>query len=243
MQAPPRPAAAAAAPPLGAVAAARIRAIRGGTERLCDACETLARMPFHPIADVARLTVRVQGPQLQVMTIGTYWTLATPAPMSPTDVAGLAGDADVTFASTLLTTRLNDHLTYLGVEARALDTLTSPVALASSNAGVGHISDTLLPIETCACISFHSGVPGRSNRNRCYWFTAGLNDMDTGGSQGLFKSGYASGLTTDFGAWISAMTTGGTFVQVIASPKLGTHEPILTTTVSQRPASQRRREP
>jgi hypothetical protein len=200
-------------------------------------------MPFHPIPDVARLTVRIQGPQLQVMTYGTYWTLATPAPMSATDVAGLAGDADTTFAATLKTTRLNDHLVYLGVEARALDTVTSPVGLASSGAGPGSISDNLLPIETCACISIHSGLTGRSQRNRCYWMPAGLNDMDTGGAQGLFKSGYASGLLTDWLAWIGAMTVGGAFVQVIASPKLGTHHPVVSTTVSQRPASQRRREP
>jgi hypothetical protein len=197
-------------------------------------------MAFHPIPDVAKLTLSFYGPQNQLMSVSTHWTLAVPAPMTALQVAGLAGDADTEFGTHCLTGLVIDSVRYAGAEARALDTISSPVHFANANAGFGGIASAPLPLEASILFSIQSGLAGRSHRNRFYWPAIGVAYLDTGSKNGHWLPGTVSGYLSAWLAFVAAMNT-ASWTQVVASPKLGTYTGVTGTTVTPRPASQRRR--
>jgi hypothetical protein len=201
-------------------------------------------MAFLPIPNVARLTLRFTGPQGQTMSFGLYWRKTAVGPFTALEVDGLAGDADVEFAAAggLKATWLSSKITYVAAHVRALDTASSPQAEHGENAGPGAHVGVLCPLEVSACWSIRSNLTGRSHRNRVYWPGVNTSEMEDTGTQGVFKAGFVSGLEASLQAYIAALESGGEFVHVIASPKLGTYDPVSSSHVDVRPASQRRRE-
>lgn len=200
-------------------------------------------MAFSPIPNAARLEVRLLGPQLQLMEFGSYWTLTTPAPMDSADVLALAEAADLAASTRLKTGIILAAVVYNGVEARALDTSSSPVATAAAHAGNGTRDGVMLPAEVAMVASFGSGIAGRSHRNRWYFPGLATGDLDTSGSgQGLFSASIVATMTTQFGAFLADISAAG-YSHVIGSPKLGSFVAVTSMQVQRRPGSQRRREP
>jgi len=200
-------------------------------------------MAFHPIPNVARLTCRMEGPQLQVISWGTYWTLETPAPFTHTELDGLASNADVNYWSMVVNGLNPPGMRYVGFEARALDTASSPVAFHGENAANGGHDVTMLPLEVAAIWSLRSTSAGRSHRNRVYWPGLVTSYLDASPNDGILTTAFVALLLGQLQAWAAAVAGAGTFVQVVASPKLGTFDTMAASHVSRRPASQRRREP
>jgi len=196
---------------------------------------------FHPIPNAAKLTVRFTGPQLQTWTIGSYWSLVTPAPFTPLEVKGLADQGDVEFMTELLAGFVLPQVRYEGCEARALDTISSPSHFSNANAGPGGHTQVMLPAEVAAVTTFASGTPGRSFRNRWYWPGIEADSLDIAPGDGVFSSAFVGNMQTAFNSFLAA-TAGTTFKHVVASPKLGTFVDVTSVTVKRRPASQRRRE-
>jgi hypothetical protein len=201
-------------------------------------------MAFLPIPNVARLTLRFTGPQAQTMSIGLYFRKVPPAPFTFTECDGLAGDADVEFAAAagLKVSWLSSKITYNAAHVRALDSASAPQAEHGENSGIGGHVGVLCPLEVSACWSIRSNLTGRSHRNRLYWPGVNTTEMEDTGTQGVFKTGFVSGLEAGLQAYVAALESGGIFKQVIGSPKLGTYTEISSSHVDIRPASQRRRE-
>jgi hypothetical protein len=203
----------------------------------------MTHMAFHPIPDVASLTLRIQGPQLQLMSSRTYWRQAVAAPFTALEVKGLADVADTEMLATnIISGGVNTSCEYVGAEARALDTISSPVHFSNANAGVGGVAVQLLPLEIALVFSVNSGVPGRSHRNRFYWPGIDTGALDATPRDGLFSPATVTAYHLAFSTFFAAITAAG-FVQVVASPKLGTYVDSTGFDVKRRPGSQRRREP
>jgi hypothetical protein len=200
-------------------------------------------MAFHPIPQCAKLTIRIQGPQLQVMTVGSYWRLVTPAPFTPLEVKGLADHADTAMLAEGVTAGLvNASCTYLGSEAVALDAPGAAAHFSSANAGPGGVTAQLLPLEIAAVFSFQSGLAGRSHRNRWYWPGVDIGALDSTPRDGLFNATILASWKTTIDAFLAGVA-GTEFVHVVGSPKLGTYQDVVGYSIKRRPGSQRRREP
>lgn len=200
-------------------------------------------LPFQPIPTVARLTIRIQGPQLQVMSCHTYWRLTTPAAMTALEVKGLADQCDTAMlAQGIIVGTINQSCEYLGSNAQALDAVDAPQHFSNANAASGGVVANMLPLEVAVVFSFNSGLRGRSHRNRWYWPNADIGMLDSSPKDGLFQASVVSTYHLVFGEFFAAVA-GTAFEQVVASPKLGTADPMTSFIVRRRPGSQRRREP
>jgi len=122
-------------------------------------------MAFIPFTDGVHVTINATWDGQ--LAINDLFFLFEPGAPSLTDVTTIAEDIDAWWGAGFLPL-VCDTYHYNFTRARGLTSISDFEAEISTSAGVGAVTSESVPNNVCPCVSFRTGVAGRSYRGRNY---------------------------------------------------------------------------